>query len=614
MPSRAYIAHDRAVTTARMYMQMALVGLVIGGFIYAGIMNLVLSRITGRIPEPVNGKYLVRANSPKLRVKSLLKYHYSLNLKNHISLRRPANWVPEETVEPELRVLFDGADKVPRETYRRAILFVTHGRVEKLTWIIPISLIFFPIFGTGYFFLFSWINKRTEKTEFVRGDDVMPFARLKGKLDRSIGEENTQSPLRLGEVLLPDSVSRRHMLILGTSGTGKSASLNRYIESLREKDGKCVIYDVKGEFCGKHLTDRDIIFYPFDKRTTAWSFFNEVRDYPDLDILCTSLYEPPKDSKDTYWYNAARDVFRTGLFYLLRQGTKKNRDIWEFFSLPLTDIKANLESLPIREQGALKHIDKADSNQAASVISILQERLTFFRYLCDSDGDFSFRDYISREKDERYQGSLFLMNIRNYDAIFRPLMTFVIDIMIREVLSLSDSFNRRITFVVDEFGSLAKMPSIFDFLTMARSKGGFLVLANQDLGSVSNVYGHDQKETFFNNFNVHLAFRLNDPTTAEFLSKAFGEREVVKKFKSSSFSPNDLGDRFTLGEQEKLEKIVLPTEFQSLPDFHTYLKIANYGIARMETQRKFMKTKTAEFIQRDFALEEMLRPKPKPKQ
>jgi len=198
------------------------------------------------------------------------------------------------------------------------------------------------------------------------------------------------------------------------------------------------------------------------------------------------------------------------------------------------------------------------------------------------------------------------MNIRRYDAIFRPLMTFVMDIMIREVLSLTDSYERRITFLIDEFGSLAKLPAVFDFLTMARSKGGFLVIANQDLGSVSNVYGNDQKETFFNNFNVHLTFRLNDPTTAEFLSKAFGEREVVKKFKSSSFSPTDVGDRFTLGEQEKLEKIILPTEFQNLPDFHTYIKIANYGTAYMETQKEFMKTKTAEYVETDVTIEESI--------
>jgi len=92
----------------------------------------------------------------------------------------------------------------------------------------------------------------------------------------------------------------------------------------------------------------------------------------------------------------------------------------------LHHIRDSLYTLPVRELGALKHIDKADSNQAASIISILQERLTFFRYLTDRDGPFSFRQFI-RDKDERR--NLFLMNIRQYDAIFRSLMTFVIDVM-----------------------------------------------------------------------------------------------------------------------------------------------------------------------------------------
>ncbi len=145
---------------------------------------------------------------------------------------------------------------------------------------------------------------------------------------------------------------------------------------------------------------------------------------------------------------------------------------------------------PARELGALKHSDKADSNQAASVISILQERLTFFRYLTDRDGPFPFCSFIRNDRDRR---NLFLMNIQQHEAIFRPLMSFIIDIMIREVLSLTDDNQRRITFVVDEFGSLDKMPSIFNCLMMGRSKGGFLVLANQDLGSVSSVYGSDQR-------------------------------------------------------------------------------------------------------------------------
>jgi hypothetical protein len=91
------------------------------------------------------------------------------------------------------------------------------------------------------------------------------------------------------------------------------------------------------------------------------------------------------------------------------------------------------------------------------------------------------------------------------------------------------------------------------------------------------------------------------------LSKAFGEREVVKKFSSSQMSPTDLGDRISISEQEKLEKIILPTQFQDLKDFHTYLKIANYGITTMKTPREFLPGVTSEFVPRDFDLQQLLK-------
>jgi hypothetical protein len=61
-----------------------------------------------------------------------------------------------------------------------------------------------------------------------------------------------------------------------------------------------------------------------------------------------------------------------------------------------------------------------------------------------------------------------------------------------------------------------------------------------------------------------------------------------------------------MSEQEKLEKIILATEFQSLPDFHAYLKIANYGLTRMITPEKFLPLVTEEFAPRDFELQSML--------
>jgi hypothetical protein len=620
---RAYIAHDKLVSVVRMYFQMATVGVVLGCLVYsAGMAALLSYYIAGPIPEIriVNGsvRLLVTSMSRRLPLLPMLKYFVSLNPGNYIRVRQGSG-AELENVEQELQPLFQ-RPKVPREAYRQAIWLITRGRIEKLRWIAPVSLLFFPVFGVSYFVLFRKLNQKASRVTFVRGIDLTPLPVLKGRLEEAIREENsngfTAARLQLGPVRLPHKVARTHALILGTPGTGKSVSLNNYIVTLNRfkattaHSAKAVIYDAKGEFAGKHFSKADVIFYPFDTRSIPWNFFNEVMDYPDLDILSTSIYEPPRDTKEPYWYNAARDVFRTGLFYLLKTDRKTNRDIWEFFCQPVGTIREAFQNLPIREAGAIKHIDKTDSNQAASVISILQERLTFFRYLTDSDGPFSFRQFIRDESDRR---NLFLMNMREYDAIFKPLMTFVVDLMTREVLSLPDSYTRRITFLIDEIGSLSKMPSIFDFLTMARSKGGFLTVANQDLGAIADIYGSDKKDTFFNNFNLHLAFRINDPTTSEFLSKAFGEREVIKKFQSSQFSPTDLGDRFSMSDQEKLEKVILPTEFQNLRDFHAYIKIANYGLAKVITARRYLSPIQPEFLKRDFRLEDMLKePGPDP--
>ncbi len=315
-PSRAYIAHDHTVTAARMYVQMALVGLLLAGVVYAVALTAYLSHyVSGPIPElrivGKNPRLIVSRESPNLPLIALVKYYVSLNPRNYLSLalQSPGHNLPTETemVEPELQALLRRR-AVSRETYRKAIFLITGGRVEDLRHVFPASLLFFPIFGVLYFFAFSWKSRRSERTRFIRGAELTPFEQMKDALDQEIKEEQKDDPLRvplrLGPAALPESVSRRHILVLGTTGAGKSVCLNRFLTTLKDKRdfsddvNKGIIYDAKGEFCSKHFERGDIVFYPFDHRSVAWSFFNEIRDYPDLDVLCTSLYEAPKDCKD----------------------------------------------------------------------------------------------------------------------------------------------------------------------------------------------------------------------------------------------------------------------------------------------------------------------------
>ena len=188
---RACIAHDRVVTTARMYLQMGVIGFLLAAVIYGAVMSAIFSHyISAPIPELqyVDGvpRLVTKPEAPRLRALTLAKYFISFNPRNYLTLQLSSSHMSisekREVVEPELRSLLQSAE-VPRETYRKAIFWLTDGRVDQLRWILPTSLLLFPIFGVFYFLAFNWINRRTEKTQFVRGADLISFERMKAALN-----------------------------------------------------------------------------------------------------------------------------------------------------------------------------------------------------------------------------------------------------------------------------------------------------------------------------------------------------------------------------------------------------------------------------------------------
>ena len=331
---------------------------------------------------------------------------------------------------------------------------------------------------------------------------------------------------------------------------------------------------------------------------------NEIEILPDYDVITKSIFLSASLT-DEYWYNCAKDVFRTCLIYLKRNNTTTNRDIWEFCSQTLDEIQAAFRTLPLTERGALKHIDKSDSPASSSIISILQERIKFFYYLVDTDGDFSFRKFIRQQTRDanghfRLQPNLFILNIEQYENLFKPLMTLAIDTMIREILSQQDDLDRRIFVIIDELGTLYKMDSIIKLETVGRSKGACLICANQDLGRIEEQYGKANLKSFFNNFNTKITFRINEPETADYLSKASGEQQFIKMMQSRQLSPSEIGDRRNFSEQERTERLIIPTELETLKDLHAIINIANYGIAQIEVPPVFYPVKHPYFILREF--------------
>jgi Type IV secretory pathway, VirD4 components len=591
---KGYLTHEAFWSDFRMYVNMLKWAVIWGILIQVSILIYGLYSSCGQV---WNAR--ISATDTELPITVAFKYYTGL-VEDDIA-----------DLEKELQPYSNGHQRLYLDDYRHFVDYLTDGvylqSAEKLNKIAGYSFSGY-LFSCAYLIFFFYTGRLTKDKTFLRGAQISPLDVLKKKLVKAAAK-NPLSCLCIGEVPIPYEMESQHILVLGTTGTGKGVLLNQlamqlYQRKVEKQTGeKCVFYDLKGEFVSKQYNPNyDMIFNPFDERSLGWNIFNELEIQPDYDVISKSLFLAP-DTKDEYWYNCAKDVFRTGLVYLNMQGTTTNKDLWEFFSQPLSGYQEAFYSLPIGEQGAMKHIDKQDSPASASIISIVQERIGFFKYLQGKDGDFSFRKFIREQKKNEdgvaiHNPDLFLLNIDQYEQICKPLMTLAIDTMIRETLSLPDKLDRRIFFILDELGSLYKMESILKLETVGRSKGACLVCANQDLGRIEERYGKPNLKTFFNNFNTTVTFRVKEPETAEFLSKAVGEQQIILNVQSRNMSPSDMGDRKNIAEQEKMERILIPAEFQNLPKLHAILNVADYGITNIKIPPIFYKEKYPNFVLR----------------
>ena len=99
---------------------------------------------------------------------------------------------------------------------------------------------------------------------------------------------------------------------------------------------------------------------------------------------------------------------------------------------------------------------------------------------------------------------------------------------------------------------------------------------------------------------TNFIFRINEPKTADFLSQAIGERQVIKKVESRQLSPRDIGSNRGISDQEKIERLFLPTELQNLADFEAVLKISNFGVSQITVPQIFFNSQAPHFVMRQF--------------
>lgn len=614
-----YVAHEVLLTSAKLnftkYLHVIIACLVLQVLFLITIGFIKIQKVMD-IKVPLSNK--------PISMNSIIQYSVNLNFfQNGIVI--PVEFEPL-IKKSKLQKYIVSGNKINRSLFKKVFDSVSNNQLRLfLPSLLKYFYYSFAFYLFGFFYLRYSLKESKDfyKTEFVRGSKLKDFESFSNELKENAEKEFESDlesfkffenhdlfnidnlNLKISGLYFPRQYECKHLLILGATGTGKSVLLNQLIDQILKRQelikNKNLFYDMKGEFASKFYDESrgDAIYYPFDSRSLQWSIFSDIYPdcYEDFEMISNNIFQFPEDDKNKYWYNCAGEIFRAGLLYLHKMNRKKNRDILEFFNQPLQIILDDLNmELPILEKGALKHIDRKGSPASSSVISILAERLRFFRYIIDHEGSFSFRAWI---RGETNVSNLFLLNIYKNEEIFKPLMSLIIEICMREILSLLNAKVKNLpkfNFLIDEFGSLSKLLCIVSYLRAARSFGGSLILANQDLGSITEVYGENLKTSIFNNFNSLVCLGLNDPNTARFISDSIGQQEILKKTDSHQMSPNDIGDRVSINTNEKIEQVVLPSEFLNLPIFEGFLKITGKGSCKIKVEEKFFEPICPEYI------------------
>ena len=336
------------------------------------------------------------------------------------------------------------------------------------------------------------------------------------------------------------------------------------------------------------ITDELIVQHFIREIPRGWTVFNELHNLMDVEAFANSVV-PESAGQDKFWVQAPRDILRAILIYCILKDSedpdgnqdhpmKPTGEKWKSNNVVGRLVKCNGESLkkyfedfPDNCAGGAQHL--AEAKLAGQLLSILSANTSFFQYLTGTDGDFSIGEWAKDPNPPKKV--IFVSNQAMVQVALAPLIGMFFDFSIKTLCSLPDDMNRRVYYILDEFGQLSKIDSIVQLLTQGRSKGGAAFLLIQDQAQIAKIYGQDLVKTIVNNCGNKFYFAVGDESTADFISKELGTIEIERNKESKSFGIGDIKDNISINSDIVEKKIALPSEIMSLTTLTCYAQMTD---------------------------------------
>jgi len=158
--------------------------------------------------------------------------------------------------------------------------------------------------------LWFFMGRRQKQTDHQRGTTLLPWKKLASLIKR----EDQASDLSFGELPLLKNKESSHILITGTTGSGKTNSFHGLLPQVRRRGDRAVILDVTGDYVARYYNKKtDIILNPLDERSLPWNPWADCHLDSHYDVLAESLIQPKGGNSDPFWDKASRALLKTAL-------------------------------------------------------------------------------------------------------------------------------------------------------------------------------------------------------------------------------------------------------------------------------------------------------------
>jgi type IV conjugative transfer system coupling protein TraD len=470
-------------------------------------------------------------------------------------------------------VALDGRDSLPSSVVINEPLFqeAAVNLLKSFGWaFISLFILYLPI---GVYLVVKAVKrgKEIKEDKYIRGAKLVSSEKLKGE----IVEKHGVSDLTLGDFPLPTGFSKKHTLISGTSGAGKSTALTHLLKAIRARGDRAVVYDKKGEFVEMFYRDGvDHILNPADSRSHQWTPWEEMASPFDADWIAETLLPSSNSNSgsEKFFTSAARAVVSAALQNLYLDGPKS------LLSLLRATAWNDLELLKELVAGtpAATYFNEDNERTLESIRSTIVDGVRPLRLLKEENtkGFFSIRDWIAEGDEQGADDSWLFLPVRESEIeIQKPLISTWIQSVAKGLMACGVNSDRTLWIVVDELPSLKKIPALSMLMAEGRGFGAAVVLGIQEINQLEEEFGKNTSKTILGLCSTQLHFRLNNADTAEWVSKVLGEAEREEVDEDLNYSADDIRDGVRVSSKRQNRKIVLPSEIMDLPDLSCFAKI-----------------------------------------